>query len=848
MEPVPSQLWIAIRSPEIRGSGTENDPYNGCTLNNVASQLGLTITSNGTTTISAQTSSNHGYQNGDIVLVEGFSTSTLYMVRGAFAISVTGLNTFTFVSYAIWPPVGVYAGGTCRLDPYLFDAVMRSISQGGPMLVHLGPGTFETKGSEDCLGGADGVQPAACWRPWSGLKILGSGISVTTLKLVQAVFLNRPYYAVGCPTMLRAFDPLIGFEASDFTIDCNIAGQVNPSLTCAAIFVRGSHTRIRRIRVINFGRQGSPVPQTQECFVIGVAGSEYVTSLTDGERYDCIVEECIIERPGLRSVRETTLLHFFGNPQARKPPPGPITYDGFPPFNLSCVFRNCYFDGMFVDKPVRVASIAAPVSMQSKVVTTDPHGLSAGQWFKIYGAYDSGYDNGYVGSFVVDAAPAPTTKEFYYTPTDPAPTAAPMAQSEIWIGKYPSIRLGVQTVARSQVTTSPNEWEMTVTTRTAHFFVPGSSAVLVGTSPADPELGPYTSVNGEWTVIATGLGRRSFKCRRIYPAGVVVDAISNYTFGVLGSVFQAVAMSGAKVAVMEGNQVFNCLTGGPYSDTGTTGSWVVRGNHYRGVRAGPNQNMGRATNSYNSPNSQIIAATLTRSGTIATFAVAPINGVPVPHGLVTGQPITIANAKIGGITSLLYNGTFVVLDVDLANNAFTYQMNGTPSASADTSPAPTVASLEFTRDLLIEKNVFEILPSVDSALQRSIAINIAADPVPPYNTGDFRAFGNVTVRGNVVRYLPAPDGQPLAGNVTLDDAVLLTYVTLGLVENNIIDCANSRPLRHFKSGIVNYFNNRTPAGALIRGVLDDRSTGSQVLIPQDELTTLIQDALSLGFL
>ncbi len=90
---------------------------------------------------------------------------------------------------------GVPGTGT-QNDPYdgstqpKFDAVMNSLPSTPPVAVHLGPGLFSTNGYTDAA-------PGQGWQPKPGMKILGSGIDVTTLQLAGGSTNNAHFYAVG---------------------------------------------------------------------------------------------------------------------------------------------------------------------------------------------------------------------------------------------------------------------------------------------------------------------------------------------------------------------------------------------------------------------------------------------------------------------------------------------------------------------------------------------------------------------------------------------------------------------------------------------------------------------------
>ena len=88
--------------------------------------------------------------------------------------------------------------------PGNFDAKMSLVPAN--TTVRLGPGTFTTKGHQG-------------WTPQAtGLRIVGAGMEVTTLKVSGTTATTT--CAIGNPT---SPPPLNGFEVSDLTIDCNLA-------------------------------------------------------------------------------------------------------------------------------------------------------------------------------------------------------------------------------------------------------------------------------------------------------------------------------------------------------------------------------------------------------------------------------------------------------------------------------------------------------------------------------------------------------------------------------------------------------------------------------------------------
>ena len=138
---------------------------------------------------------------------------------------------------------------TCARTIYQFDEIFALL--GANTAIHLGPGEFLTRGYGESAGGP---------QPKSGQKISGSGISVTTLKMVNAprrslgAWVTGNYSVIG--TLAHGANVQF-FEVSDLTLDCNldgqlIGGQEFPLIACQGIMMSGAHLRYRRVRAINF--------------------------------------------------------------------------------------------------------------------------------------------------------------------------------------------------------------------------------------------------------------------------------------------------------------------------------------------------------------------------------------------------------------------------------------------------------------------------------------------------------------------------------------------------------------------------------------------------------------------
>ena len=145
------------------------------------------------------------------------------------------------------------------------------------------------------------------------------------------------------------------------------------------------------------------------------------------------------------------------------------------------------------------------------------------------------------------------------------------------------------------------------------------------------------------------------------------------------------------------------------------------------------------------------------------------------------------------------------------------------------------------RDFTIENNVFELLPGRNDRLIAS-AVFLGSNLPAGYTPGLHFTTRRAAIRNNIVRYVSTPSGNPVAGYPG-DYAFSLKYCEDALVENNSIDLPGaSHPLFDQDCKSVRYFNNTSPGGVLRQG------ESGALWAKRDELTTLVDDALLLGFL
>jgi hypothetical protein len=133
-----------------------------------------------------------------------------------------------------------------------FDTIMNGIVANST--IHVLAGTFQTRGNQ-------------AWTLKTGQKLSGSGIAVTTLKLVNAGAFGTVVASASGSEM----------EVSDLTLDCN---YVSGAMTYAGVQLQGSKNAIRRVKVIKAaGQNGITYP-------IAIGG------LSTGDSLGNIIEDC----------------------------------------------------------------------------------------------------------------------------------------------------------------------------------------------------------------------------------------------------------------------------------------------------------------------------------------------------------------------------------------------------------------------------------------------------------------------------------------------------------------------------------------------------------------------------
>lgn len=789
------EVWIALRADGSAGSGTEGDPFDGSVRANLVLNVsGITFSG----TEATATATNHGYTNGAIIVIAGATGTDAPLYNGTFPINGVTTNSFKYQMRAT-PGASAMGTITCTLDPYRFDAVMRGLPDVAGA-IRLGPGIFETKGFS-------ALAPAS-WRPRAGWKISGLGMSGTTVKLVGAQIPGAFYAAIGHSQYTSRVNDA---EVRDLTVDCNYDGQPVPTgweyppVTCAAVFLAGKHTRIRRVRAIHFGGPGptplGPQATINECFVTSSAWAVPWTLPVD-ERVNCVIEDSVAEKPSINGTTQVTILNMGA---AENP-------DGVMGYHRGCIIRTCLVDSDYQRNPVPVSGLTSSGTVAT-VTTALPHDRLLNTWLRISGALVNGsFINPFNGSFKITSA---TTNQFQYT-LPQLPAAQPSTGSQIWVDRFPSAFVAVAAVAKLG---SSGAWVVRLTTTTPHFRVPGErvliSGILVGGSVSDKFNGHFL-IEDDASHSATVFN---------YRLPIDPDPGSPQVGAAfVGVALQGTSNDGGSGAVVEGNSLVGTRLGGPYHDTFNSKDLNVRNNYYGAVVTGPYQNMG----GMNAPKN---SASLTRVGTIATLT--SMN----PHGLLPGQAVWVENARVSGVLSPLYNGFFSILAVP-GSNQFTYQMAGDPGASADASPKPTFRTLWQCESLIFENNQIELIGSTNG-FGPPVAVALTRYQNTTVDFQAQRIYKRVLAQENAIRQVEGLTDVP--GIPSL--AVVLDLVGNGLVRYNVIALPETAPMQHRAANSLTYFGNTAPSGGLIQGV-DTGLVGSPKV---NELTTDVADAAILAY-
>jgi hypothetical protein len=869
--------YLAWGWPSGNATGTitcKHDPYQFDTVMRAMPTSVARIQASSTAPVTAIVLAyGHNFANGDFVLISGVTGSNSQYYNGVFQIiispSYSNFDAFLYTPKA-GAPLGPYSfTGAIWARLYKPDISIPA-STPLPLAVRFGPGTFETRGFTP-----QATPPLSRgWSPQSGMKIFGSGMDVTVLRLVRAMIDDNAsdYLAIGSVS-----DKFVDtFEASDFTVDCNLAGQPSQVVACGAVGVQGTQTRLRRVRAVNFGTQ-TPItaPFNTECFTLVVGGA----APQGVEPVNCWIIDCIAEQPSLNNAIETTVIGVGGSEN------GELMI-----YHRGCGIRNCLVDCEYRDKPVPISQFTPPPALNgiATVITSMPHGRNNNDWVRISGIVVNGSTNNpYNGSYQVTWLSATS---FTYEPS-PTLTSTP-DPSEMWVGRYSSQLIQIKTVSAP---TGSGPYNITVQTVTPHFRVPAGNVAVNGLQFYSGSFAVYQVLDAYTFLYQVDSNKGQ-------------PSLTGSEF--IGVSFQGAGADNGTAAVVEGNRIFNCLVG-TYHDTYNTKDQVVRNNYYRAVAQAIFQNLGQpgvstttllvplavtnggsgliatattsvghglntgdkviisgaTPNDYNSPaggwvvtflsttqfkytmntppsvpaqnagyavpDGQRLLASLTyalQSGLYVATGSVDLSLFPAGHGLSLNETVYVSRASLP-----TYNGYFKVAALLPPPNDKTGFQFVLPDNPGSASTSGYYGRLWQTGRMVAENNVMEILPA-QTNWQSPLAIlmGFASAPITPPLVPQAQA------RRNVIRHPDSGSDPSLNPPVTAQSAAIQISGCLSqILEENVISVERVNPIQEYYCGSTQFFANQTPGGALVQGA---EGTIPATAVKVQELSTLIDDA------
>ncbi len=382
-----SDVWISSRT-DASGTGSEDDPFSGATRQLPPVQV-VSFSSTGTNLREAilTTASGLGLVDGDVVQVSGVSGAAAAFWNGKFPVYNTSGNAFRFWmkrnGTVVYNPPDVplpNPGDQISVSKamFMFDVVMRKLAalSNTYMRIHIGSGTFETRGYSDSTLGTG----RTIWQPTTGMKIMGSGIDVTILKLVFADVQDGNYYAISSVSYGYYSDYA---EVSAMTVDSALPTQpISPpyapqgkpgrdyaSVACSAVSLQGAFCRIKNVKAINWGTQCGT-----EAFVLATSGGH--PDFPNNVIINPIIEDCVCVQPNENNRYTATIIHSGGGAD-----PGGLRHI----YTRGAVLRRNFVDSIFsgghscFTLVVSSATVVAGTQNRVWIITTPrPHNRATG--------------------------------------------------------------------------------------------------------------------------------------------------------------------------------------------------------------------------------------------------------------------------------------------------------------------------------------------------------------------------------------------------------------------------------------------------------------------------------------
>ena len=771
----------------------------------------------------ATTQAAHDYGDYAAVMV---ANATPSYFNGDFVI--VGANS---ANQAFWYPLRTLPDAdttsavavSCGKVIHRFDEVMRGLPT--HCRIHVGPGTFETRGATPAYiaSGYPYEQLHVGFNVKTAQKITGSGMGATTLKLVCAV--DR----YNNTAVFRSFTSADYFEASDLTVDGNAAGQPVPvgcvvaPVVCGAVWVGGSHTRIRRVRAIHCGTQNI----YSECFVIATA----LSGPDVGERVNCVLEECVVEQPSENTVRETTCLAFLGEP------------------NRASVMRHCFVNAQFANgvssHPISIkwagglTPVTPAVPRQYLLETDAPHHRIAGQNVTINYVYIWKWDGidehgqnkfrselstTFNGPFAVDWVSG-DGRQLKITLKRNPDIDIDWANGKVTVeGGQPLSITAIESLdawpvplAYRIVTGSPHNWQYGMSLVVSDVKLLDAARNRISTNAFTDSS--FANIEEDDTYVTPGRALRVRLSRN-------PEAALNLQNSTIGNAFQVGGNPTGTGGVQEGNWVFGAARG-YYSDTGSGLDGITRDNIYYDIYTGGYLLLGNVSGP--------IPGKLTCSpgSLFVTFECTQF-----PHGLWPGATIRIV-PQLSPVLDPELQGKYFEINSVPGN----LLLNGRPSTFVfklavplSNPPSGTTASVQEyyrARQFTAESNFIVLAPSLRADCAATAGFNLGDMGLAP-GPKPF-IYRRVILKNNIV-------SQPVGFSDLRANGAVSDQIENGAVQENALRLTNPHLLYHLQSssGAIDYLANQGIAGELTQGERRDPTLNFE---KTDELETRIEDAM-----
>lgn len=252
----------------------------------------------------------------------------LLLDPAAFHIWISDRKDLLYGSGTVSDP---YHGGLKNgsSGPSMFDSIMNlpSVAQAN-VVIHLGPGIFVTQGFEDNPSGSR-------WQIRAGMKIIGSGIDVTILRIDNnTVGAGKHVFAIGHPVKDSSQNgtQVDAAEVMDLTIDCNCGTTAS---AFGGVRLMGNNARVRRVKIINWGSRATSIKAFGiVCLTGDPEGGVFGIDNTG-------IEDCYALSPNI-SVASTVATAFAVGHW--KYEASAATHNRQPEGKSPCI-RNCYING-----------------------------------------------------------------------------------------------------------------------------------------------------------------------------------------------------------------------------------------------------------------------------------------------------------------------------------------------------------------------------------------------------------------------------------------------------------------------------------------------------------------------